>query len=342
MVQARQIYVYAHAALLGWFPEGKPLAEAAMRSLLRDFPDGSIASDGFAFSINGDGAVVSPARDAYAHAFILFALAWLHRLNGDPQLILRADETIAFIDAKLIDPIHGGLYDSAPVVDRIKRQNPHMHLLEAYLALEAAAPGRGYLERAKSLVEMFKARFFRAEPGVLLEYFAEDWSDHPDPLKRRVFEPGHHFEWVWLLREFEKFSGEDLGFWIDRLAVSAQANGFCGRGLIFDEVASDMKVVKDSHRIWPHAEGAKAAVALQDGGDESAPRLASTTIRALLDHFLDRPFEGGWIDHIGADGRPLVDYAPASSLYHLFLAGTEAARCFPPEDKAKHDLSRIS
>jgi len=44
----------------------------------------------------------------------------------------------------------------------------------------------------------------------------------------------------------------------------------------------------------------------------------------LLERFLDRPFRGGWIDHISADGSPLVDYVPASSLYHLMFAAADA------------------
>ena len=201
------------------------------------------------------GRVVSPVRDAYAHAFVLFAIAWLHRLNGDPRLIDYADRIIAFIDAHLRDPVHGGLYDSAPITDRSKRQNPLMHLLEAYIALEVAAPGRGYLERAKKLVDIFKTRLFRADPGVLLEYFAEDWSAHPDPLKRGIFEPGHHFEWVWLLRQYENLTGEDLSVWILQLDRIARQSGLAENGLIFDEVGTDMRALKRSHRIWPHTEG---------------------------------------------------------------------------------------
>jgi mannose/cellobiose epimerase-like protein (N-acyl-D-glucosamine 2-epimerase family) len=44
----------------------------------------------------------------------------------------------------------------------------------------------------------------------------------------------------------------------------------------------------------------------------------------LADHFLDTPFIGGWTDQITEAGAPKVDYVPASSLYHLFLAATEA------------------
>lgn len=332
MVQARQIYVFAHAAHLGWFPEGAELAETAMRSLLRDFRDSSGEADGFAFSVDAEGAIASPVRDAYAHAFILFALAWLHRLNGDLKLIALADEAIAFIDARLDDPVHSGVFDSFPAGDCCKRQNPHMHLLEAYLALEASAPGRGYLDRAKKLIDIFRTRLFQPEEGVLLEYFAQDWSAHPDPAKRLVFEPGHHFEWVWLLGEYEKLSGEDLGRWSDRLTSSARANGLNEDALIFDELAMDMRVLKRSHRIWPHAEGAKAAVARLSLGEDEA-LFASKMVGALLDHFLDKPFEGGWIDHIDAQGRALVDYVPASSLYHLFLAAAELDRGFGAEQK---------
>lgn len=330
MVQCRQIYVFAHAAHLGWLPEGGRLAEVAMDSLLARFCEGRDPSGGFAFSVSPEGRVISSVRDAYAHAFVLFAIAWLYRLNGDPQLIDYADRTIAFIEAQLRDPLHGGLYDSAPATDRAKRQNPLMHLLEAYIALETAAPARGYLERARDLVEIFKTRLFVGDPGVLLEYFAEDWSAHQDPLRRRIFEPGHHFEWVWLLSEYEKLSGEDLSAWILQLDRIARENGLAKNGLINDELTVDLSVVKGSHRIWPHTEGAKAAVARYFGGDGEAPHFAAAMLDALQETFLDRPFSGGWIDQISADGVPLVDYAPASSLYHLFLAAAETSCAFVP------------
>ena len=330
MVQARQIYVFAHAALLGWFPGGR-VAEIAMASLLRDFQDKSSRSAGLAFSVSVDGVIVSDVRDAYTHAFVLFAIAWLYRLNGDTQLLVVADEVIGFIDARLEDPVNAGLFDMFPVTDQCKRQNPHMHLLEAYLALEAAAPGRGYLERAKKLIGILKTYLYNAEKRVLLEYFAADWSEHPDPAKSHVFEPGHHFEWVWLLHEYEKVSAEDLGFWITQLDESARYNGLTEEGLIFDEVSADMQVCKQSHRIWPHTEAMKAAVARYSKGDQDATHFADLMARSLMENFLDKPFSGGWIDHILADRQPLVTFVPASSLYHLFLAASELARGFRME-----------
>lgn len=326
MVQARQIYVFAHGALLGWFPEGAALAERAMASLLRDFCDEGERQASFAFSIDLSGRIVSPLRDTYAHAFMLFALAWLHRLNGDPKLLALADKVIAFIDAELTDPVHGGLFDASPAADRTKRQNPVMHLLEAYLFLEHAAPGRGYLERAGGLVRLFETRLFEPEAGVLLEYFAEDWSPCPDPARADVFEPGHHFEWVWLLAEHAKLAGTVPSPTAARLYEVAAAHGFAADGLIHDELAADRRVLKPSHRVWPHTEAIKAGVARGRAGDAHAAAMAERMGGVLLDRFLDRPFAGGWVDHIDQSGQALVDYVPASSLYHLFFAGAEASQ----------------
>jgi mannose-6-phosphate isomerase len=143
MVQARQIYVFAHAHHLGWFEQGGRLAEEAMASLLRDFGEVSAREASFAFSIDGRGGTVSGVRDAYAHAFVLFATAWLYRVSGDAALLGMADKTNAFVKARLLDRRHGGVFDACPVTSREKRQNPLMHLLEAYLALERAAPAGG-------------------------------------------------------------------------------------------------------------------------------------------------------------------------------------------------------
>ena len=326
MVQARQIYVYAHAHQLGWYPQGGALAEAAMASLRRDLGDESSREASFAFSVDGGGRIVSDVRDAYTHAFILFALAWLYRMNADAGLLTLADKVNAFVTARLTDAQHGGVFDSHPVTTREKRQNPLMHLLEAYLALEHAAPGRGYLEQAAGVVALFRSRLFRADPGVLLEHFAEDWSAHPDRARADVFEPGHHFEWVWLLREYQQLSGDALGAWADRLFDVAQHHGLGSDGLVYDEVGVDLVVRKRSRRLWTHTEAIKGAVARHADGDAAASPFARAMTRGLFAHFLDRPFTGGWVDHIDEAHAPLVDYVPASSLYHLFFAAAEAAR----------------
>lgn len=329
MVQARQIYVFAHAAALGWFPAGADLAIRAMDSLQRDFceQDGHVTR--FTFSIDArSGATISHHNDAYTHAFILFAIAQIYQLHADTKLLDLADKVIAFIERDLIDPVHGGLRETFPLLDPSKRQNPQMHLLEAYLALEAVSPDRGYLAKASVLIRLFQNRLFSDAHGVLLEHFGETWCDHEDPRKAGIFEPGHHYEWVWLLNEHERLSGHDLRAWQDRLIQPAEQDGHAKSGLIYDEVNIARRVVKSSHRLWPHTEAIKAATVAHAHGDASALPNAKRMASLLTEHFLDRSFEGGWIDHIDSSLQPIADYVPASSLYHLFFAAAEADLAF--------------
>jgi mannose-6-phosphate isomerase len=72
----------------------------------------------------------------------------------------------------------------------------------------------------------------------------------------------------------------------------------------------------------------KAAVVRRNDGDPTTPQFADMILRALTENFLGRPLAGGWIDHLNETRQPLVDYVPASSLYHLFLAAVEMMRGF--------------
>jgi len=324
MVQARQIFVFADAAAAGWFPEGGALAEAAMAALLRDFArdDGTRAS--FAFSIDPhSGATVSEVRDTYAHAFLLFSVGALYRLNRDETLLALADRILAFVETELTDPVHGGLFDAVPAPAE-KRQNPHMHLLEAYLFLAEVAPGRGYAERAGQLVKLFERHFLR--DGLLLEYFTSDWQ----VAAHAAWEPGHHFEWVWLLDQYAQLTGSHTDEAMEQLFASAAAHGVTAEGLILDELSPAFAILKHSRRLWPHTEAIKAAATRHMRGDAGARNWADLIAGALTHHFLDTPFPGGWIDHRAPDGTALVDYVPASSLYHLLLGARVAAQGFAP------------
>ena len=74
--------------------QSHPCEDLDQPSLLRDFGDRDGDTMRFAFAIGPAGGRVSQVRDAYAHAFILFAIASLYRLNGDPALLDIADRTL--------------------------------------------------------------------------------------------------------------------------------------------------------------------------------------------------------------------------------------------------------
>ena len=113
-VQARQIYCFAKAAQLGWYPEGREIAQKGLDYLLAKAksPDGR---PGFVHLLAPDGAVLNPLRDTYDHAFVLLALAALYQLDGDAQVRAEIDSLMQFFDTVLRSP-DGGYSEGVPAI----------------------------------------------------------------------------------------------------------------------------------------------------------------------------------------------------------------------------------
>lgn len=320
-VQARQVYSYAVAASRGWFDGAENLVRTGFASMVRDYYRRE-GRDGWAFTIGTDGAIVDGTRDLYAQAFVLLAAAWHVRATGERSALLVVDETLDFFDREMKAPRAGGFLEALPVRDVPRRQNPHMHMFEGLLSLWAATGMRRYLDRAAAIFELFRVHFFLPESGVLGEYFdAELRSAKGD--SGRVVEPGHHYEWIWLLRWFERESGHQVQSWVDALYAHADRHGFDAEGLIVDEVGSDGRALLPSHRTWPVTEAIKANLVEAEAGRPGAAEKAATLTEALLDRFLAPAVRGGWIDRLDEQGRPAADFMPASTLYHVICAAAE-------------------
>lgn len=328
MVQARQIFVFTHAERTGVMRGAGELALGALDQLLMRYSDGGDLRQGLAYSISPSGGIVSQSRDAYAHAFILFALASAYRLSPDKKFAAAVEAIVGFVDARLMDKQFGGLFDRYPTPGATKLQNPLMHLLEAYLALQEAWPDRGFLERAGNIVALFRDRMFRPAYGVVFERYPHDWVAAEPPEPAEFFEPGHQYEWAWLLHWYDRLAGTDHSTMADLLWHSACDRGMSFDGLCFDEVAFNSALTKRSHRVWPHTEGVKAAMVRQRQGDSDSERVLAVFLNALNSVFLARPFPGGWVDRVDVDGNPRVDMVPASTLYHLYSALVETS-CGP-------------
>ena len=130
-------------------------------------------------------------------------------------------------------------------------------------------------------------------------------------------EPGHHCEWVWLLRWYEREAGVPVKPYVDALLAHVERCGIDAAGLLPDEVMADGTVRLPSHRLWPMTEAIKAYAV--EGRRNEATALADR----LSSHFLSGVVPGGWMDRLDAEGRPATDLMPASSLYHLLGAVAE-------------------
>jgi mannose-6-phosphate isomerase len=317
-VQARQIYCFAKAAQMGWYPNGREIALKALDYLLKTAksPDGQ---PGFVHILAPNGSVVDPLRDTYDHAFVLLALSTVYTLDRDPQILAEINSLTSFLDAKLRSP-HGGFLEGWPA-SMPRRQNPHMHLFEAMIAAFDATHDAAFQNRAGDLFSLFLANFYDKQKHVLGEYFEDDWS-RIEPVS---VEPGHQAEWVWLLKGFERTSGCPTARYRSELLASALRYRD-GTGCLVDEGDADGNITKRSRRCWPQTEIAKAWIAQAEAGELGAADEARDALLRLYRHYLQHPVKGGWYDQFDADDRSLVDHIPASSFYHVLVAIAEAER----------------
>ncbi len=115
-----------------------------------------------------------PTADLYDHAFVLFALGWYFRLTKDPEVLGWALRTLDFIDTHMRHPDGHGYLTEVPA-SGYRKQNPHMHLLEAALVnLEVSGDAR-FLALANEMVTLFCDHFYDGATQTLGEYFDEGW-----------------------------------------------------------------------------------------------------------------------------------------------------------------------
>lgn len=318
-VQARQIYCFAKAAQLGWYPAGRSVALRGLEHMLAKAkgPDGK---PGFVTLLAPDGSVVSANRDTYDHAFVLLALATVYQLDHDSQVRAEIDSVLEFLDRDLKSE-HGGYREGMPMT-LPRRQNPHMHLFEAMIALFDATHDAAFQNRAGEIFSLFVTHFYDSNVQVLGEYFEDDWSR----ILPACIEPGHQAEWVWLLKEFERITGCPTTKYRWTLLASAMRYRDAQTGCLVDEGDVDGRITKPSGRCWPQTEIAKAWVAQAESGDAGAAEEARSALVRLERYYLRHPVRGGWYDRF--DRNDEAETAPilASTFYHVLCAIAEADR----------------
>lgn len=326
MVQCRQLYVLAHLSLRG-MRDHRALIDRTWQQVLRRFYRKELPHR-WAFSIAPDGEIHDSKCDAYTLAFLLFALAWLHRLRPDPSYLALADEVFEVLEGPLAAG-KGGVVDALPRPDVFLRQNPTMHLLEACLALYESAGRPQDLARASALHRHFRDHMLWRTQAVLPELHDDAW--HAEGIAGNWYEPGHHFEWIWLLRRLSTVSGVRVDDDVQLLLSRAEREGVDDAGFAIERVDILGRNAATSRRSWGTCEYLKACAAEAEASPAEADvwrGKASQALAALHAGFLDLDLPGLWRDRIDGDGRTLSSDVPASSLYHFVLALMECERVF--------------
>ncbi|WP_417482849.1 AGE family epimerase/isomerase [Maricaulis sp.] len=314
-VQARQIYVFARAYHEGWADNLSRAEEAA--NLLRQRAWQADGQPGWAHLLTDDGRISDPVRDLYDHAFILLALAWLGRATGNADYFDLADETLAFLDTCMAGS-GGGYVESLGGAQLPRRQNPHMHLFEALMALYRATGRPEMLSRARAIKGLFDDIYFDADRAVLREFYDQAWGGARGVAGRTV-EPGHLCEWSTLLYEFHRVSGESLSPACEVLYLTAMRHGVNPKtGLLYAAIDPRGQVLDASSRTWMQTEWLRIAILLRGRGIEYASEGVERACAGLFNYYLRDVLLGCWIDRFDAAGNREADCVPASTLYHLF------------------------
>lgn len=327
-VQARQCYVYSLAMTKEWFAPSKCIADHGWAFLSQQGFEGGehIVSDAFkgcAHLLNLDGSLYDGKRDTYAQAFLLLSSAWRYRASSDAHALEVLYATTSFLNTNFRSELGGWIENCQQSLPR--RQNPHMHLFEAFMAAFEATHDEVFLKLADEIFNLFKNTFYNLRHQCLLEYFDEDWS--PIDLAIARIEPGHMMEWCWLLEWYGRLRGRHVKQYVDALFNSAIKNGLnLDTGFLINEYTLDGATSNGSSRLWPQTEYIKACIARYRLGHSEALGQAARVIESLLKTYLNTPLLGGWYDSLDCKGNINSSQMPASTFYHLVCAVNEVEK----------------
>lgn len=332
-VMARQTYVLSHAAIGGVSAAASAAPRAARALMERGVDNGQ-----FHCLLAPDGGVLDPTADLYDIAFGLFAMAWWYRFSGDQNALSVAEQSVTDLRLKLASPAGRGFVaragDTGP-----HQQNPHMHLFEAAIFLAAFSGRPIFRGLADELFRLAEDVLIDHSTTTLAEFFDDDWRPMGVDGPVRV-EPGHHYEWVWLLHRYGALADQPRAYAIaDELFAFALRHGHDpDTGLVISAVSPTGKSLATDLRAWPNTEYLKAQIAMRErhgSGDGFDDGALDANLDRISAYFLkSQPHgpavdlvDGFWIDCLdGGSYRAKSDHVPASTLYHLFFGFTELLR----------------
>jgi mannose-6-phosphate isomerase len=188
----------------------------------------------------------------------------------------------------------------------------HMHLFEAALAgCEVCSDSSVWKPLSDEIAELALNKFVDAETGALREFFDEQWNPAPG-IPGRIVEPGHQFEWAWLLLRWGGTKNARARAVALRLIEIGEMHGV-RHGLATNSLLDDFSAHDAGARLWPQTERLKAAaIAARLTGEA---KYFSMTVAAAdrLMRYLDCPIPGLWYDRIDAQGDIVDEPAPAAA-----------------------------
>ncbi|XBS71515.1 AGE family epimerase/isomerase [Acerihabitans sp. KWT182] len=314
-VQLRQLYVFAHATRTGWIDAHDQVLSGAQTVL----PVFRRHEGPLVFAL-GDGGAAKDIN-TYEQAFALLAYSELYRLTGDNLFRAEAERLHDWMGRYLALPEGGYAVNSRR--PSLLSQNPNMHLFEACLAWWQATGDSRWENESHQLYRLFRQYLFDPRHHCLLEFFAAGWQ--PTLESSYLVDPGHHHEWTWLLYQYQRQTGIDTSASRRALQDFARSHGDNPvSGAVMNELRWDGAAHRPESRLWCQTERLKAdAVNDRTGGRPADEAITDGHVDAMFRAFIEGEPSGSYCDEIDARGARIHRPAPASTLYHLYVACRE-------------------
>ena len=310
-VQPRQVYSFAQAPQFRWRGDAASVAAHGLKYFLTHFrrPDGLFRTE-----VMPDGAPLDDSALLYDQAFALLALAVVGFLGPEFDPAGEADRLRrALLETYKRQAGLGFECCLPPALPLLS--NPHMHLFEASLAWCEKTGAPEWHAFADEIGELALARFIDASTGALRESFDASWAPAAG-LPGRIVEPGHQYEWAYLLLRWRGTHNARATKAARRLIDIGEQYGV-RNGVAINALLDDFSVHDADARLWPQAERLKAgAIAARLFGEPSHWNVV-VEAAAGLTRYLKTPVRGLWYNRLSPSGAFLEEPAPASSFYHI-------------------------
>ena len=321
-VQPRQIYSFSKAKSLGWAGDMEGAVRHGLDFHLANYrrPDGL-----FRTLVAPDGAPLDETPAFYDQSFALLGLHSAYEALGhDPAYRERARKLHArWVETRKHPVI--GFEEAAPRVVPLC-SNPHMHLFEscqAWAEIDSEGPWR---DVADEIARLALTYFIHPESGALREFFDGNWQPMPGE-QGRIVEPGHQFEWGWLLMRWGVARGDDRMIEAAlRLVEIGETFGTDDRNVAFFSLLDDFTPHDKRARLWAQTERLKAHCLAAELTGRAGHWDKAVKAAEGLELYFDVPVPGLWRDILNPDGSFVEEPAPASSFYHIVCAIAEFDR----------------
>lgn len=299
MACARQLYVFS--SLIGLQPGADAHAGQLFRALQRHFHDAE--HGGWFYSVDAHGKPLDLRKDLYTHAFIVFACAHYWGKVREPLVESVLDAALTVVLERFAT--RDGLYEACLDHDWVKLgtgplQNPLMHLAEAFLAALSVRDDAQVHTALLALTNAMHLHFIEPTHQLIME--------KPVGSVDNWFEPGHQFEWFYLLASSPLLRQSPLRQALEASFGYAETIGV-RNGTVLSMLTGNGEVLDATQRIWAQAEYVRALTLRPE-----AARRVAAQLSVLRERFLRAP---GWYECRDGAGEVSRHDMPSTTPYHL-------------------------